>query len=317
LIIQVRGLRKKYGDNVALNDLDLEIEAGGVVGILGPNGAGKTTLVETMEGLRQPTAGTVSVLGMDPTRHGAALRERLGVQLQQTALPTELTVREMLDLFGAFYAAALPADSILEKVNLLSQADQRAATLSGGQQQRLVVGIALIHDPELVILDEPTTGLDPKARRDLHGVIRELREQGRTTLLTTHYIEEAEHLCDRVIMIRGGEIVADGTPFDLVGQSSESSTIWIHVDGDMDPAPLIAAGVEPIGQQGEHHKFATTDPTATVLALGDMLRSQGLRLVDLRLKRPTLEDVYLELMGDVTDDGDLASDVHTATGATP
>lgn len=317
MIIQVRGLRKKYGDNVALNDLDLEIEAGGVVGILGPNGAGKTTLVETMEGLRQPTAGTVSVLGMDPTRHGAALRERLGVQLQQTALPTELTVREMLDLFGAFYAAALPADSILEKVNLLSQADQRAATLSGGQQQRLVVGIALIHDPELVILDEPTTGLDPKARRDLHGVIRELREQGRTTLLTTHYIEEAEHLCDRVIMIRGGEIVADGTPFDLVGQSSESSTIWIHVDGDMDPAPLIAAGVEPIGQQGEHHKFATTDPTATVLALGDMLRSQGLRLVDLRLKRPTLEDVYLELMGDVTDDGDLASDVHTATGATP
>jgi ABC-2 type transport system ATP-binding protein len=208
----------------------------------------------------------------------------------------------MLELFASFYASALPTDSILEKVDLVPQGGQKAATLSGGQQQRLVVGIALIHDPELVILDEPTTGLDPQARRDLHGVIRELREQGRTILLTTHYIEEAEHLCDRVIMIRDGEIVADGTPFDLVGASRESSTIWIQVDGPRDPAPLIAAGVEPLGQQGEHHKFVTTDPTATILALGDILRSQGLRLVDLRLNRPTLEDVYLELMGDVPED---------------
>jgi len=304
LVIQARGLRKEYGSTVALQGLDIEIKAGGVVGILGPNGAGKTTFVETLEGLRHPTAGSVSVLGMDPTTQGPALRERLGVQLQTTALPKELTVREVLDLFASFYASALPADSILEKVDLVAQASQKAATLSGGQQQGLVIGIALIHDPELVILDEPTTGLDPKARRDLHSVIRELREQGRTTLLTTHYIEEAEHLCDRVIMIRDGEIVADGTPFDLVGRSSESSTIWIHVDGPMDPAPLIAAGVEPLGQQGEHHKFVTTDPTATILALGDMLRSQGLRLVDLRLKRPTLEDVYLELMGDTPDDRD-------------
>ncbi len=299
MIIQTRGLRKEYGSIVALQGLDIEIEAGGVVGILGPNGAGKTTFVETLEGLREPTSGSVSVLGMDPTTQGPALRERLGVQLQTTALPKELTVREILELFASFYTSALPPDSILDKVDLVSQAGQKAATLSGGQQQRLAIGIALIHDPELVILDEPTTGLDPQARRDLHGVIRELREQGRTTLLTTHYIEEAEHLCDRVIMIRDGEIVADGTPFDLVGRSSESSTIWIHVDGPMDPTPLIAAGVEPLGQQGEHHKFVTTDPTATILALGDMLRSQGLRLMDLRLKRPTLEDVYLELMGDV------------------
>ena len=302
LIVRARGLRKEYGDTVALQGLDIDIEAGGVVGILGPNGAGKTTFVETLEGLREPTSGSVSVLGMDPTTQGKALRERLGVQLQKTALPTELNVREMLDLFASFYASALPTDSILDKVDLVPQGDQRAATLSGGQQQRLVVGIALIHDPELVILDEPTTGLDPKARRDLHGVIRELREQGRTTLLTTHYIEEAEHLCDRVIMIRDGEVVADGTPFDLVGQSSDSSTIWIHVDGPMEPAPLIAAGVEPLGKQGEHYRFVTTDPTATILALGDLLRSQGLRLVDLRLKRPTLEDVYLELMGNASED---------------
>ncbi len=305
MIVQAHGLRKEYGDTVALRSLDIEIEAGGIVGILGPNGAGKTTFVETLEGLRAPTSGSVTVLGMDPTTQGKALRERLGVQLQKTALPKELTVREVLGLFASFYASASPTNSILEKVDLISEANQKTATLSGGQQQRLVVAIALSHDPELVILDEPTTGLDPKARRDLHEVIRQLREQGRTTLLTTHYIEEAEQLCDRVIMIRDGEIVADGAPFDLVGRSSESSTIWIHVDGPMDPAPLIAAGVLPLGQEGAHHKFVTTDPTATILALGDMLRSQGLRLVDLRLRRPTLEDVYLEFMGDAPDDATL------------
>ncbi len=307
MIIEARGLRKTYGDNVALSGLDLEIEAGGVVAILGPNGAGKTTFVEILEGLRRPSAGSVSVLGMNPATDGRNLRERLGVQLQKTALPTELTVGEILYLFASFYRTSQPAGPILERIDLVKQVDQNASTLSGGQQQRLAIGMALIHDPELVILDEPTTGLDPKARRDLHEVIRELRGQGRTTLLTTHYIEEAEHLCDRVIMIRDGEVVADGTPFDLVGQSSESSTIWLHVDGEMDPAPLIAAGVAPLGRQGDHHKFATTDPTATVLALGDMLRSQGLRLIDLRLKRPSLEDVYLELMGD-----DAADEEHVA-----
>ncbi len=297
MVIQATGLRKDYGSTVALRGVDLEIDGGGVVGILGPNGAGKTTLVEILEGLRQPTSGSVSVLGLDPSTQSRALKERLGVQLQTTPLPTELTVRELLDLFASFYASAQPAEAILERVDLEEQADQKADTLSGGQKQRLAIGIALIHDPELVMLDEPTTGLDPKARRDLHQVVRELRAQGRTTLLTTHYIEEAEHLCDRVIIMRHGEIVADGTPFDLVGQSQESSTIWIQVDGTMDPAPLLAAGVEPLGEQGGHHKFSTADPTETILALGDMLRSQHLRLIDLRLKRPTLEDVYLELMG--------------------
>ena len=297
MVIQAAGLRKEYGSTAALRGIDLDIDSGGVVGILGPNGAGKTTLVEIFEGLRQPTSGSVSVLGLDPATQSRKLKERLGVQLQTTALPTELTVREVLRLFASFYESAQSADAILERVDLEGLAGQKADTLSGGQKQRLVVGIALIHDPELVMLDEPTTGLDPKARRDLHQIVRELRDQGRTTLLTTHYIEEAEHLCDRVIMLRQGEIVADGTPFDLVGKSKESSTIWIQVDGTMDPAPMLAAGVEALGQQGVHHKFSTGDPTTTILALGDMLRSQRLRLIDLRLKRPTLEDVYLELMG--------------------
>ncbi len=302
MVIQAAGLRKEYGSTVALRGIDLDIDSGGVVGILGPNGAGKTTLVEIFEGLRQPTSGTVSVLGLDPATQSRKLKERLGVQLQTTPLPTELTVRELLQLFASFYESAQSADAILERVDLEGLAGRKADTLSGGEKQRLVIGIALIHDPELVMLDEPTTGLDPKARRDLHQIVRELRDQGRTTLLTTHYIEEAEHLCDRVIMLRRGEIVADGTPFDLVGQSKESSTIWIQVDGTMDPAPMVAVGVEALGQQGVHHKFSTSDPTATILALGDMLRSQHLRLIDLRLKRPTLEDVYLELMGDDLDE---------------
>ena len=304
MVIQAAGVRKDYGSTVALRAVDLEIDGGGLVGILGPNGAGKTTLVEIFEGLRQPSSGRVSVLGLDPTKQSRELKERLGVQLQTTPLPTELTVRELLQLFASFYESAHPAAAILTRVDLEAQADQKAETLSGGQKQRLAVGIALIHDPELIMLDEPTTGLDPKARRDLHQIIRELREQGRTTLLTTHYIEEAEHLCDRVIIMRRGEIVADGTPFDLVGQSQESSTIWIQVDGTMDPAPLLAVGVEPLGEQGGHHKFSTADPTETILALGDMLRSQRLRLIDLRLKRPTLEDVYLELIGGDTNDED-------------
>ncbi len=307
MVVRTEGLHKAYGETRALRGVDLEIEPGGVVGLLGPNGAGKTTLVEILEGLRQPTAGKVSVLDLDPATQGPALKERLGVQLQSTTLPTELTVYESLALFASFYERTRPVEEMLEVIDLAPQAHQKASTLSGGQKQRLVVGIALIHDPELVLLDEPTSGLDPKARRDLHQVVRDLREQGRTTILTTHYIEEAEHLCDRVLVIREGEIVADGTPFDLVGRSRGSSTIWIAVDGDMDPSPLLAAGIEPLGEQGAHHKFSTTDPTATILALGDLLRSQGLTLVDLRLKRPTLEDVYLELVAGDSDASELES----------
>lgn len=298
MAIAVRGLTKHYGETVALRDLDLDIEAGGVVGLLGPNGAGKTTLVEILEGLREPTSGRVEVLGLDPRVDSLELRHRIGVQLQSTSLPTELTVEEILELFASFYERSRRPREILELVDLLPQCDQQASTLSGGQKQRLVLGIALIHDPELVLLDEPTTGLDPRARRDLHAIIRGLRDQGHTTLLTTHYIEEAEHLCDRVLIIRGGEIVADGTPFELVGRSTDASTIWIAVDGELDPAPLLAAGAEPLGRQGEHHKFSTAEPAPTIIALGDMLRSQRLKLLDLRLKRPTLEDVYLELVGE-------------------
>ena len=162
--------------------------------------------------------------------------------------------------------------------------------------------MALVNDPELIILDEPTTGLDPIARRNVHDIVSSFRSQGRTVLLTTHYIEEAEKLCDRVIMIKAGEIVADGTPFDLVGQAEGSSTIWIAVEGDFDPAPLANAGVESHGREGEHFRFTTTDPAAAVIALGQILQAQNVTLTDLRMRRPTLEDVYISLIGRLPED---------------
>jgi len=307
MVIQTEKLRKQYADTTALKSIDLEIKDGGAVGLLGPNGAGKTTLVEICEGLREPTAGRVSVLGMDPAKDPQALKERLGVQLQSTSIAQELTPVETLDLYKSFYKKSLPASEVLERVGLSEKAKSKTRELSGGQKQRLALGMALINDPELIILDEPTTGLDPVARRGVHDIVREIKNRGRTVILTTHYIEEAELLCDRVIMIRAGEIVADGTPFDLIGRAAGASTIWIAVDGALDPTPLLKTGAKVQGREGAHHRFTTTNPTAAILALGEMLKAQNLTLTDLRMKRPTLEDVYLELVGEVTKDEEKAA----------
>jgi len=291
-------LRKTYGDVVALKGIDLEIGTGGVVGLLGPNGAGKTTLVEILEGLRQPTSGAARVLGLDPTTQATALKERIGVQLQSTAMPLDLTARELLRMYAAFYDRALPVDDVLARVGLTAKANALNRNLSGGQRQRLALGIALVHDPELLILDEPTAGLDPVARRALHEVIREFHTSGHSVILTTHYIEEAEDLCERVIVIRSGEVVADGSPFDLIGRAQGASTMWIAFSGPFDPRALEVAGAVHQGVEGTHHRFSTRDPAAVIVALGDMLRSQKVTLTDLRMKRPTLEDVYLELVGE-------------------
>jgi ABC-2 type transport system ATP-binding protein len=296
--IVTQGLKKDYGPVEALKGVDLEIGEGGVVGLLGPNGAGKTTLVEILEGLRLPTAGSARVLDLDPTTQTGALKERIGVQLQSTAMPLDLTARELLQMYAAFYAKSLPVDDVLARVGLTSKAGALNRSLSGGQRQRLALGIALIHDPELLILDEPTAGLDPAARRALHEVIREFQRTGHSVILTTHYIEEAEDLCERVIVLRSGEVVADGTPFDLIGRAQGASTMWIAFSGPFDPHALEAAGAVHQGVEGAHHRFATRDPAAVIVALGDMLKSQKVTLTDLRMKRPTLEDVYLELVGE-------------------
>lgn len=306
MVIQTQNLYKRYGDTTALKGIDLEITDGGVVGLLGPNGAGKTTLVEILEGLREPTAGRVSVLGLDPAKDPQALKERLGVQLQSTSLAQELTPQETLALYSAFYKKSLPVAEVLERVGLVDKAKSKTSALSGGQKQRLALGMALINDPELIILDEPTAGLDPLARRGMHHIVREIKKRGRTVILTTHYIEEAELLCDRVLMIRSGEIVADGSPFELIGRAAGASTIWIAVDGALDPAPLLNTGATAQGREGAHYRFTATNPTAAILALGEILKAQNLTLTDLRMKRPTLEDVYLELVGEVTQDEEKA-----------
>ena len=297
MTIRIDGLEKRYGSVVALRGIDLEIPGGGIVGLLGPNGAGKTTLVEILEGLREPTRGSVSVLGLDPTTQARRLKERLGVQLQSTSIPLDLTPAEVLGLYASFYPRSRPIDEGLEQVGLEAKRKALVRNLSGGQRQRLALGMALIHEPELLILDEPTTGLDPVARRGIHEVIRDYRASGHSVILTTHYIEEAELLCDRVIVIRAGEVVADGTPFQLIAKAEGVSTLWIAFSGPFDPTPLVKAGATPHGVEGNHHRFVTRDPAAAVVALGDILRGQEVSLVDLRMKRPTLEDVYLELVG--------------------
>lgn len=237
-------------------------------------------------------------MGFDPMRDSIALRQHIGAQLQATHIPDELTAFEVLRLFAAFYERSLPVDEILERVNLAGKARELTRNLSGGQKQRLAIGMALIHDPDLLIFDEPTSGLDPAARRQLHEIILELKGRGRTILFTTHYIEEAEKLCDRVIILNRGRVVADGTPLDLIGLSEGKSTIFLDVEGPFDPAPLLAVGAEEQERRGSHYHFVAADPTAVIVALGEVLRSQPVTLTDMNMHRPTLEDFYLEIVDD-------------------
>jgi ABC-2 type transport system ATP-binding protein len=297
VIIEMENVSKAYGTLVALREVDMRIETGGVVGLLGPNGAGKTTLVEILEGLRQPSSGRVSVLGLDPTRGPRALKERIGAQLQSTALPQDLTPLETLRLFAAFYEKSLPPREVLRKVGLEGEAQRRNYTLSGGQARRLAIALALVNDPELIILDEPTSGLDPVARREVHGQIAQFKTSGRTVLLSTHYIDEAETLCDRVVILSTGTIVAQGTPFDLVAAARGTSILWVAVEGELDPGPLLRAGAVPKGRKNDYLCFETSNPAAVIQALGEALQHQRLTLGDLRMKRPNLEDVYLDLVG--------------------
>lgn len=302
MIIETQDLSKHYGDTPALKGITLNIEAGGVVGLLGPNGAGKTTLVETFEGLRVPSSGRVSVLGLDPTRQAGLLKERIGVQLQSTSLPQDLTPFETLRLFGAFFNKSLAPAEVLERVGLTGKIKSRNHTLSGGQRQRLAIAMALVNDPELLILDEPTSGLDPVSRREIHSYITDQRATKRTVILSTHYIEEAEKLCDRVILLRAGEIVADGSPSELVSRANSAATLSIVIGGEFDPTSLLRAGAVSQGIDGGNQRFTASDPDAAIPALGELLQSSNARIVDLQMKRPSLEDIYIELIGEASSD---------------
>ncbi len=294
--IDVRALTKSYGDVHALRGVDLTIEATGqIVGLLGPNGAGKTTLVEILEGLRVATAGSVTVLGLDPARASGALRARLGVQLQSTAFMNELNVGETLRLYAALYPKTRKTVDVLARVDLESKAKALVRTLSGGQRQRLALAMAMLHDPDLYILDEPTSGLDPIARRQIHDILLMLKREGRTILISSHYLDEIEALADRVIILAAGQIVADGTPLELLKRAAGTSTLWIDISPVDDPARLVPQATFE-GRDGALLRYRTADPTAAIVGLADALRASGARLADLRLKRPSLEDVYLQLI---------------------
>jgi ABC-2 type transport system ATP-binding protein len=273
--ISVHGLRKSYGDYEAVRGISFEIAEGEVFGLLGPNGAGKTTTIEILEGYRSRDAGEVDVLGFDPGRAGPAFRERIGVVLQQSQLWPTITVAETHRMFAGYYDRPRDVDEVIKLVGLEEKRDARVKTLSGGQKRRLDLGVALVGDPDLVFLDEPTTGFDPAARRAAWDMIRALRSLGKTILLTTHYLDEAEQLADRVAVLREGQIIREGTPAELTGGTNETEVRY--------------------RQDGHEIVIHTTEPTRLLQELTAAALAEGREVEGLQVRRPTLEDVYLSL----------------------
>ncbi len=299
VVISVEGLRKRYGQTRAVDGVSFEVAAGEIFGIVGPNGAGKTTTVECLEGLRAPDEGLVRVLGLDPQREGDALRERIGAQLQESALPARLKVGEAMHLFASFYARPRPAGPLLDDLGLADRVRAPWGNLSGGQRQRLAIALALVGDPEVVFFDELTSGLDPQARRATWDLVERVRARGKTVVLTTHYMEEAERLCDRVMIIDHGQIVALDTPANLVAALSAEHRVTFAGDGVDDDAlsalralPTVAR-VERSGDRVIVHGESDRSLTAILGVLGD----HGIALRDLRTEQPSLEDVFLALTG--------------------
>jgi ABC-2 type transport system ATP-binding protein len=297
-VIAVHDLGKRYGDVVAVDGVTFEVRAGEVFGLLGPNGAGKTTTVEILEGLRTPDTGQVRVLGLDVTKDAAALKERIGVALQTAALYPKLTVQEVLDLFASFYRRTRPVADLLRLLDLTEKRTAQTKVLSGGQRQRLSVALALVNEPELVFLDEPTTGLDPAARRALWDIIESLKADGRSVLLTTHYLEEAEILCDRVAIMDHGRVLEMGTVDEVVARRFSERAVKFDALPGIDDRRLEALpGVVRVSHDDPAVLLYTTDVPATIGAVLAVAEGLGLEPANLAVRRPTLEDVFLALTG--------------------
>jgi ABC-2 type transport system ATP-binding protein len=297
-VVSVRGLVKRYGSHEAVTGIDLDVRRGEIFAFLGPNGAGKTTTVEILEGFRQRTAGRVSVLGHDPASAGSAWRERVGMVLQESEPEPGLTVRECLAMYAAFYRAPRDIAETMSLVGLAEKAGALSTRLSGGQRRRLDLALALIGDPELIFLDEPTTGFDPSARREAWKVVAGFRDLGKTVFLTTHYMDEAEHLADRIAVISAGRIVAADTPQRLGGRDRMATTIRFMLPSQVDARDL-PPGLCPLTEQGPGGStiLRSDSPLAHLRMLGDWAQERGFDLAGLDVRRPTLEEVYLSLTG--------------------
>ena len=303
-VIRIEGLTKRYGDLVAVDGVDLDVRRGEVFGILGPNGAGKTTTLEMIEGLRSPDTGEIEVAGYDAIRETDELKRVIGVQLQATALFDYLNLQETLELFADLYGAdSSPARiwELLETASLTEKATSRVEQLSGGQQQRLSLALALVNDPRILFLDEPTTGLDLQSRRNLWESVRGLRRTGKTVVLTTHYMEEAAELCDRVAIMDHGRILICDSPLALVRSLEADAIITTHLEGSpgahLDANLDLLAGVTDVGRAGEELRLRTADVPATMSGLLHLANERGLRLANLSVKNADLEDVFIAYTG--------------------
>jgi ABC-2 type transport system ATP-binding protein len=302
IVIDVSGLRKTYGNLIAVNDVTLEVYAKEIFGILGPNGAGKTTTLEMIEGLRSPDAGEILVAGFNVLKQPEQVKRRIGIQLQSTSLFDHLTVGELVGLFASLYGSddsQEKVDQLLGLVSLQEKTTDHANTLSGGQQQRLSIALALVNDPEIIFLDEPTTGLDPQARRNLWDLIRQIQEQGKTIVLTTHYMEEAEILCDRVAVMDNGRIILCDTPANLIATLEASASISADFGEELPDEQTVKSlpGAEAVRFDGSRVTIQTSDLRQTMAGLIGLTRATGMEFGQLSTTRPTLEDVFLHYTG--------------------